>query len=76
MYMSIGDNTKVCNPSHEVVVKHCTINQVEQELKKEGKLPSFKGFTEQEVIPDWLAELRKRVLQSYSGTFHFRIEGG
>ena len=76
MYMSIGDNTTVCNPSHEVVVKHCTINQVEQELLKEGKPPGYKGFTKQEVIPDWPSELRKRVLQSYSGTFHFRIEGG
>ena len=26
-------------------------------LKKEGKPPSFKGFTRQEVIPDWPAEL-------------------
>ena len=46
------------------------------ELKKEGKPPAFKRFKEQEVIPDWLPELRKRVLQSCSGTFHFRIEGG
>ena len=76
MYKSIGDNTKVCNLSHEVVVSHYTINRVEQELKKEGKPPAYKGFTKQEVIPDWLTELKKRVLQSYSGTFHFRIEGG
>ena len=54
----------------------CTINQVEQELKKEGKLPSFKGSGLQEVIPDWLMKSKKRELQSCSGMFRKRIEGG
>ena len=45
-------------------------------LRKEGKPPSFKGSGLQEVIPDWLMKSKKRELQSCSGMFRKRIEGG
>ena len=42
---------------------------MKQELRKEGKPPGFKRSGEQEVLPDWLQNLRKRKLQSYFGMF-------
>ena len=76
MYKSIGDNTRSLQPFTPSCGQPLHKQAGRIRLKKEGKPPSFKGFIKQEVIPDWLTKLQKRNLQSGSGTFHFRIEGG